>query len=82
MDESHDPGAWDRGHQLNKTNQVIDDLGAATNSDTTPPGEQEAMTKAITEITSHRTAGEPPPCLQCYHDQHNSTTPRLTTTWA
>jgi len=82
VDESHDPGAWDRGHQLNKTNKAIDDLGAAMNSGTTPIGEQEAMTKAIIETTSHRMAGEPPPCLQCRHGRHSSTMPHLTTMWA
>jgi hypothetical protein len=40
------------------------------------------MTKAITETTSHRTAGEPPPYLQCHHGQHSSTMPHLTAMWA
>jgi hypothetical protein len=82
VDGSHDPRARDHGHQLNKTNQVIDDLGAATNSGMTPLGEQKAMTKAITETMSHRTVGEPPPCLKCRHSRHSNTMPHLTTMWA
>jgi hypothetical protein len=54
----------------------------ATNSYTTPPRDQKAMTKAIAETTSHRMASEPPPCLQCRHGRHSSTTPHLTATWA
>lgn len=44
-------------------NPAIDSPGAATNSYTTPLGDQEAMAKATTETTSRRMADEPPPCL-------------------
>jgi hypothetical protein len=40
IDGSHNPGARDHGHQLHKTNQAIDDLGAATYSGTTPLGDR------------------------------------------
>ena len=42
-DESHDPNDQDRGLQLLKDDQVIDDLRVATNSPTTPrkPGDKD-----------------------------------------
>jgi len=45
------------------------------------PRNQEAVTKAMAETTSHRTAGEPPVCLQCRHGWHSSTTPHHAVTW-
>jgi hypothetical protein len=40
------------------------------------------MTKATTKTTSHRTAGELIPCLQCHHGRYSSTTPHHAATWA
>ena len=37
--------------------------------------------KTTTETMSHRTAGEPPPCLQCCHGQYSSATPHHAMTW-
>jgi hypothetical protein len=45
------------------------------------PGNQEVITKTTIEITSHRMAGEPPPCLQCHHGRHSSTTSHHATAW-
>ena len=45
------------------------------------PGNQETMTKATAETTSHRMAGELSSCLQCRHGWHSSTTPCHSTTW-
>jgi len=39
------------------------------------------MTKATTETTSHRTANKPPPCLQCRHGRHSSTTSHHAAMW-
>ena len=52
-------------------------LNSSSQQDDRRPGEtyqlpydalknQEAMTKTTTETTLHRTAGEPPLCLQCH----------------
>jgi hypothetical protein len=40
-------------------------------------GNQEAMTKTM----SYRTTGEPPPCLQCHHGLHSSTTSHHAVMW-
>ena len=45
------------------------------------PRNQEAMTKTMTETTSHRVASEPPPCLQCHNGQHSSTMPHHAVMW-
>jgi hypothetical protein len=37
--------------------------------------------KTTVETTSWRTTSEPPPCLQCHHGRHSSTTPHLTMMW-
>jgi hypothetical protein len=44
-------------------------------------GNQEVMTKTTAETTSHRTAGKPPPCLQCRHGWHSSTTSHHAMPW-
>ena len=45
------------------------------------PENQEAMTKTMVKTTSHRTTSEPPPCLQCCHGRHSSTTPHHAMMW-
>ena len=37
--------------------------------------------KTMAETTSHKMAGEPPPCLQCHHGRHSSTMPHHATMW-
>jgi hypothetical protein len=39
------------------------------------PENRETMTKTMMETMSHRTASASPPCLQCHHNRHRSTTP-------
>jgi hypothetical protein len=39
------------------------------------------MIKTTTRTMLHKTAGEPPPCLQCCHGWHSSTTSHHVTTW-
>ena len=37
--------------------------------------------KTTVETISHRMDGEPPPCLQCHHGRHSSTTSQRAATW-
>ena len=44
-------------------------------------GNQEMVTKVMTDTALHRMADEPSPCLQCRHGQHNSTTSHPDAVW-
>ena len=39
------------------------------------------MTKTTVETMSHRTAGAPPPCLECHHNRRRSTAPLHAARW-
>jgi hypothetical protein len=67
--QPHDPGL--RSAMLRPRKATHDMRMATLTIATTPPGEQETMTKA----TPHRTVGEPSPCQQYRHDWHCSATP-------
>jgi hypothetical protein len=56
-------------------------VGAAAYSRTDATRSTGDDDKGHSELTSHRTVGEPTPCQQCRHDRHCSITPHRAATW-